>query len=119
MKRTLMTALTLALLAGCGGNLDQQDAREQATARSCDRAARCGAIGPGEEFVDRDDCEVEFNSLWNGQWSKQDCDGEIREEDLEVCLAAIDNTLCDNDLDEANTFFIKCAEERVCGGSND
>jgi hypothetical protein len=118
MKRALMTILTLSLLAGCGGNLDQQEAREKATELSCDRAARCGNIGQGEQYADRDDCEVQFNGIWNNQWSKAACDGNIREDDLQVCLNAISNTLCNNEVDEATTFFVKCSQEQVCNAGN-
>jgi hypothetical protein len=116
MKRVLTTVLSLALLAGCGGNLDQQEAREEAVEASCDRAERCGQIGDGEEFLDRDECEVEVAAFWNGLWPKDQCDGNIRSDDLERCVRAIEDTSCSNGLDFLNTLGNRCSRELVCAG---
>ena len=118
MKRALTSLFTLALLAGCGGgNLDQQDAREQATEHTCDRAAKCGQVGAGKTYVDRDDCEVKVAAFWNSRWSKEACDGNVRRDDLDLCLGAIDVTLCGDGLGEALTVTGQCKQDLVCAGN--
>lgn len=116
MKHTLITVLALALLAGCGdGNLDQQDAREQAAEHTCDRAEACDLVGAGKTYTDRDDCEVKASNFWNNQWSKAECDGQVSSKDLDLCLGAIDVTLCDNfELGVGLTVVGQCNQQRVC-----
>ncbi|MBF5046225.1 hypothetical protein FGE12_27665 [Aggregicoccus sp. 17bor-14] len=118
MKRALTTLFTLSLLAGCGGgNLDQQDAREQATEHTCDRAEKCGQVGAGKTFVDRDDCEVKAEAFWNSRWPKEACDDHVKQDDLDLCLGAIDVTICGDGLGEFLTVANQCKPELVCAGS--
>ena len=116
MKPTLTALLTLTLLAGCGGNLTQQEARERAVEATCDRAERCGEIGENDEYTDRDDCEVQASAFWNELWPKASCDENIREEDLDTCVRAIQDTQCNNPGDLLNTLGNRCSRELVCAG---
>ncbi len=116
MKPTLTALLTLTLLAGCGGNLTQQDAREQAVEASCDRSERCGEIGANQEFTDRDECEVEASAFWNTLWPKADCEDTVTDEALDTCVRAIRDTQCNNPLDLANTLANRCSSDLVCKG---
>ena len=117
MKHTLITALAVALLAGCGDdNMDQQEAREQATEHTCDRAEACDLVGSGKTYTDRDDCEVKVSNAWNNQWSKAECDGQVSSADLDLCLGAIDVTLCNNfEVGVAALALVgQCQQQLVC-----
>ena len=119
MKRALTALVTLAFLAGCGSDPSQEEARDQATEASCDRAERCNEIGEGRDFADRDDCEVKAAAFWNERWSKEVCDGNMRSEDLDRCLDAIEDTSCDNIFDVGNTLENRCSRALVCAGNTE
>lgn len=104
----------LLVAAGCGGNYGQPEARDRATAASCDWYASCDAIGEGKTFATRDACEVEVRSGWNDLWPLAECDDRIPARALDSCLEAIGNTTCGNGLDFFNTVFNKCGKETVC-----
>ena len=113
--RRIQLVLMLAL-AGCGGPLSQPAARDLAVVHTCDWVAKCGEIGSGKTYATRDSCDVGQRSEWNNRWSLAKCDGKIQPSDLDVCLKAIDSTVCGNGLDLLNTLFNKCSEAQVCKG---
>lgn len=116
MNRTLLPALLLLAATGCSGTWSQQAARDAATQKSCDYYARCGEIQRGARYNTREDCEIEVRAYWNNAWPAEDCDNKIRNEDMDVCLRAIENTQCDNAGDFFNTLFNKCSRSNVCKG---
>jgi len=109
-------ACVVAVGLGCGGNLTQSEARQRVTAQSCDWYQNCGDIGAGEQFADRDQCEVSVESFWNTQWPLASCDNKIPPAALETCLQSIENTVCGNGLDFLNTVLNKCGQSQVCKG---
>jgi hypothetical protein len=111
--RGLLFAL---VLAGCGGPLSQPAARDLAASRSCEWFNKCGEVGSGKTYASMDSCVVEQRSDWNGYWPLAQCDGKILPADLDVCLKAIDSTICNNGFDRLNTLFNKCSKTQVCKG---
>lgn len=116
MKRIAAVVTTLVLVAGCGGNYSQAEARDQATKATCDWYDRCGEIGSGMTYATRDDCEVDNRARWNSYWPYEDCNNRIPPEELDQCTAAIKATECGNGWDIANTFLNKCPPADVCSG---
>ncbi len=116
MKPTVLALLTL-LLAGCGGPLSQQAARDAATAHACDWYQKCGEIASGKTYATRDACEVKERSDWDTRLPLAKCDGKVIPSDLDLCLKAIDSTLCGNVLDVLNTLLNKCSAAQVCKGT--
>jgi hypothetical protein len=122
IRASLVAAAALALACAAaavscsGDDHSQAGARDLATSHSCDYYARCGNIGAGQTYATRDDCDVMVRAFWNGQWPSTDCDGKIATSALNICIAAIDSTLCSNGLDVLNTVAVKCAKADVCGG---
>src|SRR5687767_7514769 len=112
--RIVFMVAAAGLAASCGGPYTQAQARDMATDRSCDWYAKCGEIGAGKKYGDRDQCEVDVRSGWNDMWPVADCDKRIAPEDLDLCLKAIDITQCGNSFDFFNTVFNKCSKAEVC-----
>ena len=107
-----------AAAPGCGGSTaSQADARDRATATSCDWFQMCGEIGAGKTYDTRDTCDVQVRAKWDTAWPVASCDGKISENQLEICLAAISSTICGNGLDELNTLANKCPEAKICSGA--
>jgi hypothetical protein len=117
----LLGALALgagAAVSGCGSSNSQADARDRATTTSCDWFQMCGQIGAGKRYETRDTCNVQVRASWDQAWPVASCDGKIDENQLGICLAAIQSTLCGNGLDVLNTLVNKCPEAKICGGAN-
>ena len=115
----VVRALAIVILAAgvsCGGNPSRTSARDQATSTSCDWYDKCGQIGAGKTFADRDSCDVQVRAFWENAWPTADCDGKISGDQLDVCLSAIRITECGNGLDVLNTLGNKCPKAKVCGG---
>jgi hypothetical protein len=118
VRATLASALLLSAFvasAGCSSTTAQPAARDQATKAGCDLADKCGAIGDGKQYVTRDDCESSFGGSVNEAWPAEDCTN-IKNDALDACIKAIDNTQCGNLADLLNTFANKCSKASVCGG---
>lgn len=117
VRRSLLFTLFAAAMSllGCG-NLSQAQARDQATTHACDWYQKCGDIGSGQKYENRDQCEVDVRSQFNNYWPPDQC-GSVKQDDLNVCLTAIDNTVCGNGLDFFNTIFNKCSQSVVCAAS--
>jgi hypothetical protein len=107
-----------AAASGCGSTASQADARDRATATSCDWFQMCGQIGTGKTYDTRDTCDVQVRAKWDSAWPVASCDGKISESQLEICLAAISSTICGNGLDELDTLANKCPEAKICAGAN-
>ncbi len=107
----------LWVLAGCGGPLSQAAARDAAARHMCDWYQKCGEVGSGKTYATRDACDVKERSNWDSQFPLAKCDGKVIASDLDVCLKAIDSTVCGNGLDLLNTVFNKCNQAQVCKGT--
>jgi hypothetical protein len=116
VKRIATVVAVVVVGAGCGGNLGQADARDQATKASCDWYDKCGEIGSGKRFATRDDCEVDVRAGWNSAWPYQECNDRIPRDKLDVCISAIKITTCGNGFDIWNTLVVKCGKAEVCSG---
>lgn len=116
--RIVGTLCSLALLVtGCAGNYAQTDALTRVTNASCDWYDMCGRIGEGKDFPSRTDCEANLHSKWNAEWPTAACNGRIRVEDLDICVASMQNTECASDLDLVSAVKSKCGSAAVCQGS--
>ena len=113
----LVVAAASALGArGCGGvKTSRADAREKATKATCDRYTKCGAIGPGLSYADRESCEIAWESFWESAWPIADCEGRIDNDAFNVCISRINSTMCEG-LDVFKTLDI-CAKKNVCIGA--
>ena len=117
MKRLIAIASLSVLLAACSGTWSQAAARDAATEKSCDFYTRCGEVQSGKKYPTRDDCEIDVRAYWNNAWPAAECDNKIRNEDMDVCLKAIEITECGNSMDFFNTVFNKCSRSSVCKGT--
>lgn len=113
MTKKIATLAALALLAGCG--VSRTDARDAATDRTCDYYDRCGRIGAGESYPDRDSCEVQWRSNWNNFWPDETCSDRIDPDSLDLCLKTIQSQSCSDTFDILDTYD-KCKPELVCSG---
>lgn len=106
----------LVLAPACGGNYSQPDARDRATAASCDWYEACGEIGEDKAYASRDACEVDVRAYWNNAWPVELCDQKIPPEKMDTCLVAIEITECGNAFDFLNTVANKCGRANMCTG---
>jgi hypothetical protein len=115
LMRNLAFVLVALGVISCGPP-SQPQARDAATAKSCDWYARCDEIGAGKQYETRDACEIEVRNFWNNTWALADCDSKIDSEALDICLKSIEITQCGNGLDFLNTILNKCGKASVCAG---
>jgi hypothetical protein len=124
-KRILVLALAVAtsLLAaaqGCGGvKASREGARDQATAATCKRYDQCGLIGAGKTYETSDSCSVDWTARWESQWPAADCEGQIKQDALNVCLDRIASTDCTSVVDFLSTLLGTCSKQNVCGTGAD
>jgi len=122
MTSRLIALLALAAgVAGCGKVTDERIvARDRATTASCDYFMRCNQIGSaaGAAFPDRDSCDVQVRSFWESSWPSADCQGKIRQDQLDVCISAINGTQCGNGINFLTTLGT-CGKANVCTGGAD
>jgi hypothetical protein len=114
-----LAGLALALGGfGCGGSAaSQSQARDRATAETCNRYASCEQIGAGKAYATRESCEVDWRAKWESGWPPAECDGKIDQAQLEICLTAIHATDC-NAFDVLYTIGTKCPKARICSGGS-
>lgn len=109
-------------LLGCGDSTlagftgKQVDAVNVAADNTCDAYERCGEIGSGKEFTNRDECITDRKAFWNERWAMADCDGKINGDKLQFCLDAINSTSCGSTFDQFETVYSKCPKSDVCSG---
>jgi hypothetical protein len=105
----VLFAVTCVSLFGCGVG----GARDAAAVHSCDFSNRCGDIGSGKGYANYDECMTKQRSAWLNAWPTSSCEGHINGSALDLCLKAIDNTQCNNFLDQLATYS-KCSGNDVC-----
>lgn len=110
MKRTLSLFVLCASFVGC---LSVEGAREGGAQRTCQFNARCGEIGPGENYASFNDCMVEQRSNFQKLWPTERCQDRINGQTLDVCYRALENTQCNNLVDVIATLS-KCQSSDVC-----
>jgi hypothetical protein len=119
IRRIAVAAAAVAAMS-CGGvTTSRQEARKQATTKTCDRFEQCMLIGDGagKSFPTREACELQWESNWETAWPAADCEDKIRESELETCYAAIRATACMG-LDIFATLA-KCGKMNVCAAPAD
>jgi len=110
--------VTAALAAGCGQVTDERvGARDQVTKASCDYYQRCGQIGSGLMYADRESCDTQVRGLWDGAWPVGACQ-KIRQDQLNICVSAINGTQCNNVVNFFTTLGT-CSQANVCAGGPD
>ena len=106
-------------LSGCGGVTDARvAARNRASKAACDRANACGSIGPGQTYADYQSCLSVVNGDIDGTiWPAGQCQ-QINQQNLDVCISAINGTQCGNGLNFLITLGT-CSSQNVCIGPPD
>jgi hypothetical protein len=109
------TAVLLMAATSCGGvTTSRQDAKKQATTRTCDRFDQCMLIGSqaGASYPTREACELAWSSNWDMAWPVAECEDKINQSQLETCYAAISGTACN--LGDFLITLGKCGKVNVC-----
>lgn len=116
MRKLLLIPLALGLVA-CGPPTRTQ-ARDEMSNRSCDYYERCGNVGPGKDFADRDACMIDQRGFWDDLWTVGKCEDRMNEEGLRNCYDRVDIAQCggiQGGLDLVN-ILLSCSSDNVCGG---
>ena len=122
LAMALFSLFSLMALAGggCGGvQSDREVARDRATSASCDWYQSCGKISstdPAATYQTRSSCETQVRAQWDSGWPVADCEGKIKQSEVNTCVTAIQITDCNNGLDILNTLANKCSKAMVCSG---
>ena len=119
---SVLAALTGALSCGGVSTSDIQSARTKATTASCNYYQMCNEIGPSvgsNGFDTYADCQTMVLSYWTGQWTDTACTARVDQSALNVCIDAINSTLCMNGLDVLSTLLAKCPVAKVCPSAAD
>lgn len=110
MNRALILSFGLAAFSGC---LTVTDARESGANHSCRYEDRCGNVGSGRSYASFADCLTSKRADFLNAWPTNTCDGRINGQSLDTCLKAIDNTQCNNIVDQFATLT-KCQSNDIC-----
>lgn len=114
-KQPLVAALLLTLCLPACGPASREDWRNEAARASCNRQDDCGNIGPGKDFRDYDDCEVNQRNRFNQLWPADACSGDrINEARAEACISRIENASCNSGLFDGLAFASECNAGKVC-----
>ena len=110
MNRALILSFGLVAFSGC---LTVTDARESGANHSCRYEDRCGNVGSGKSYASFADCLTSKRADFLNAWPTDKCDGRINGQNLDTCLKAIDNTQCNNIVDQFATLT-KCQSGDIC-----
>ena len=111
MRKLLPTVALLTVLGGCGWTVS--GAREAYAQKWCNYYVRCQEVGSGKYYSTTDDCLIAERNVALNLWPTSDCEGKISSQGLDICLSAIDNTQCNNLIDQALTAT-KCLKNSIC-----
>jgi hypothetical protein len=103
-------------LVGCGVS-NQSDAVNVAARSSCEVYERCGELGGGKDYANKEDCLTNQKAFWNNHWSVEACDDRINGDNFDFCLKALEATSCGNIVDDLLTRYDKCSRDKVCSGN--
>lgn len=98
------------------------DAREGGAQRQCRYEDKCGNIGGGQTYASFQECLTDKRADWLSLYPTDRCEGKINGQSLDVCFKAIENTRCNDLIDQIATLN-KCGSNSVCtagsgGGCN-
>ena len=79
----------------------------------CDRAMRCGDVGPNEKYASRDDCVEKVKEEKRGYIDADQCSLGISQTGLGQCTRAIADDDCGNKLDSISDLR-SCKTSNVC-----
>lgn len=119
-RACLSTVGLMPIVIGCGSSFDSDappsraSALSAATTGACDWYEKCGLIGPGAVYPNRETCENQTRAQLDTRWPASSCEGKISSAGLEACVDAIATTACENALDAFNTLASKCPRSAVC-----
>ena len=118
MNRVLaLIFLPLIFLAGCDDSSSQPAARERVVEASCKRLNECGKVKPKDGiYTSMENCRVLQASAWESNWPPLECDNRIDPDQLDLCVAAINQADCGAGLDLLNILVTKCPKEKICAG---
>lgn len=117
-----LAALALAAALGaapsCGGvqGSDVVNARNQATTAGCNYYKMCNDIGPGLQYDTYQDCITQVQGSWTSAWPTSTCQGHIDQQQLTICLDAINATTDCSGLAQLITLS-KCGSATICSAN--
>lgn len=79
----------------------------------CAREQRCGGLGPGREYVSRDECRRTIRAEWVDELNALVCSRGVEEEGLASCLRAMNQSNC-NDILDALERWTACRASDIC-----
>ena len=104
-------ASAVALTPAAGTTPSAERAAENLTRARCDRAERCGEVGPGAQFTSREHC---LDTLWRESVAQAtSCRAGIDQQAIEGCLTEIDAHGCDDAMGGFNQYAA-CKVEDLC-----
>lgn len=119
-------AITFAAIGGChqnevpaayGGGPRLQANIDDGVARlasaKCDRAMRCGGIGPRKNYDSREQCETVMRGTISDDIRLKDCRGGIDEPNLQECMTKVRSESCGNPLEKLGSHT-ECRVSQIC-----
>ncbi len=85
-------------------------------AKRCERAVRCGRVGPGKAFPDEDQCRTAARLALESQRYVQRCAARIDARALEACAEAIAAAPCAGAGDRDLADVAECQLRNLCVG---
>jgi hypothetical protein len=119
-------ALAAICLAGCGRDgeepmtpasrpvtVDNERGIFALAAERCDREARCGNVGPNEDYTSRNDCMARIESDARDDLDARECPGGIEQRELDECVQQVRSEDCGHVLDKLERLA-ECADSQLC-----
>jgi hypothetical protein len=116
MNNNWLWVLGVVGLMGCDVT-SQSDAVDRTARNICATYERCGDIGSGEAYTNKDDCLIKERALWNDRWSVAACDDHINSDNFDFCQKSIEVMSCGNVVDQLVVILDKCSRDKVCSGN--
>lgn len=82
-------------------------------AERCDREARCGNVGPREDYTSRDDCMKRIGRATRDDLNPNECPGGIEQRELDDCLAQVRSEDCGHVFDKLDRL-VECRDAELC-----
>jgi hypothetical protein len=94
------------------GLIGNQAAITKITSARCDREQRCGNVGAGKTYDDRNACENKVGQNTQSDLRASECAGVVPKE-LDECIDEVTNQACNNPID-AVTRLAACTRSQLC-----